>query len=616
MKPIKIAVCQMEVIPAHPQRNADYIIQCIHRSEAQQVKIIFFPELAVPGYLIGDKWEYNDFLHEIDEANHRIFEATKGLEIVAVFGTVLTEWSKKGEDGRVRKLNVAMVARNGHMFCWRAKTNQPNYRYFNDDKHFFSVRKLIEEEMVGNSSLDFDRLLTAYFSPVNINIDGQPISIGLHLCEDMWDNDYKIKPISYLYTQGVDVFVNLSASPWGWQKNRKRHEVVRGHLAKYPAPYIYVNKVGVDQVRQGLVVYDGATTIYGSKGEILYSATPYREEARVFNLFGNNAVQKEERIPDDEQLYNAVLYAMKKTLPKNVVIGLSGGIDSALMAAMVSLAGKKVIAVNLPYEYNSKELQDDASLIARNLEIDYQIVPIKDMAEPYLKLEGMAKGSVAYENVLARTRGNILCTLAQIHNAVITCNGNKVESAFNYATLYGDIIGAYAYFGDLTKREVRQLASYVNTHVFKKEVIPWRVINRKPSAELKPGQFDPFDYGDIETRGYHDELVRAFTEFRKTPLWVLQKCLAGTLGLEFMLPDGRLNKLFNDGSGNFSADKFIKDLDWCWDQFQKPFKRNQAPYVLIVSRKALCGDYEESVFPMEVSDEYLALKARLLNSHS
>jgi NAD+ synthase (glutamine-hydrolysing) len=615
MKPVKIAVCQLEVRPASPHYNADRIIQYTRLAAMQGVKIVIFPELAVPGYLIGDKWEYNDFLHEINEADYRIIQATEDLDIAVIFGSVLTSWDEKGEDGRVLKFNSAFVARNGELVDYRVKTNQPNYRYFNDDKHFFSVRKLIERNVIDYPKLSYNELAESFIKPVELESDGQKLRIGLHLCEDMWDDDYDLKPIEILYNHGVDFFVNLSASPWGWQKNRKRHEVVRAHLAKYPAPYVYVNKIGVDQVRQGLVVYDGATTIYGEHGDILYSPSPYKEEMKIFNLFGNNAVVAEQDPPDDEQLFNAVLYAMRKTLPDNVVIGLSGGIDSALMSAMVTIAGKKVTAVNMPYDYNSQELKDDASLIARNLEIEYITIPIKAIAEPFLNINGVSKGSVTYENVLARARGNILCTLAQTLGAVITCNGNKVESAFNYATLYGDIIGAYAFLGDLTKSEVRQLATYVNSRVFKKEVIPWRVINRQPSAELKPGQFDPFDYGDAEIRGYHDELVRAFTEFRKTPLWVLQKLEEGKLEQELKLTPGRLATFFNDGNGNFSYRKFIDNLDWCWDKFQQPFKRNQSPYVLIVSRKALCGDYEESVFPMETSEEYLTLKARLLNAH-
>ncbi len=610
---LKIAVCQMDVIPAKPLINARYMAQDIKEAGERGVHIIVFPELAVPGYLIGDKFEYDDFVRQIELANRSVAEATQN-GVVAIFGSVKVDWTKKGEDGRPRKFNAAFVAEGGKITTTRVKALQPNYRFFNDDRHFFSLRKLAEEVALqegSNLSDVYNRLVR----PVHVRTPLGLVDIGLHECEDMWDGDYNLKPTQILYDGKIMFFVNLSASPWGWQKNRKRHQVVRDILAKCPVPYIYVNKVGVDQIGKSIVVYDGASTVYSSAGEIVLETAPYKPRTTDILIGESVSVFVPKPQDDTAELYRAVSYAMQRLLPETTVIGLSGGIDSAVTTAIAAavMGPDKVLAINMPHEYNSQESQDEARYIARNLGVKYIVQPIAAMADPYLSIQGVEKGSIAFENVLARCRGNILSTYAQLHRGIFLCNGNKVEYLTNYGTLYGDIAGGFAFLADLTKQEVRQLADYINRVVYKREVIPQQVIDKPPSAELKPGQVDPFDYGTLTRKGYHDELVRAFTDFRKTPEWVLEALLNGTLEREMKLEPGTIARFFPDNKGKIDVVKFIADLEQRWTDLQRNFKRNQAPFILVVSRKAFGSDNVESMFAMEITARYFELKRQVLS---
>lgn len=613
MNPVKLSIGQMRVKPASPMHNAESMVSEINEAVRRGQELIVFPEMAIPGYLLGDRFEFEDFLRQIELANQKVIEASKA-GIVVIFGSIYIDRAKKGEDGRVRKLNTAFVAKDGKLVQKVVKTLHPNYRYFFDDRQFFSLRK-VAEEIALESGRPLVDVLRELIVPVRVRVGSQEVSIGLHQCEDMWHGDYNISPAHFLYEQGVDFFVNLSASPWGWQKNRKRHQVVRELLADCPAPYVYVNFVGVDQIGKSIITYEGASTVYDASGRIVYNAPRHKEGVYDFLLSGQMREVHQEEPSDTEQLYWAVFNAMKACLGnKKVVIGLSGGIDSAVSFAMAVLVrgAENVIPINMPYDYNSPKLQDFARDIARNFGTEYLVQPIAEMAEPFLKIRSVQKEGVAYENVLARARGNILCTYAQTYdNALVLCNGNKVEYAFNYGTLYGDILGAYAFLADLAKREVRQLAEFIN-HIYGREMIPQEVIDQKPSAELKTGQFDPFDYGDLKERGYHDELVRAFTEFRATPAWVLEHFANGTLEEVMKLTPGRLAKWFSNGNGGVDKRAFVSDLERWWAQFQAPFKRNQSPYILVVSRKAFGHDLVESMFPMEETARYSELKSALL----
>src|SRR3990172_8646254 len=243
---LKVSVCQMNVAPGETQKNVDYIIGEVEAAARRGMDIVIFPEMCTIGYFIGDKLEDVYFLEDVLRHNRRIIKATE-CGVTAIFGTVVTS-EGKDEDGRPRKHNAAIVASKGKaigaVLGGTVKSLQPDYRFFNDDKHFYSLRQMAEEfaeqyratngkEGIKNCALR--DLLT----PVEIETSKGVVKTGVILCEDMWHGDYAFNPTKVLVEKGAELVVNLSASPWTWQKNRKRHQIVKTLLTECRAPFIY-----------------------------------------------------------------------------------------------------------------------------------------------------------------------------------------------------------------------------------------------------------------------------------------------------------------------------------------------------------------------------------------
>jgi len=617
---LKISLCQMKVTPGRPDINAEYIIREINFAKDREVDIIVFPEMCTTGYLIGDMFEDICFLEDVMEFNRRIVEATRSADsrthgITAIFGTPVVDLSKRGEDGRPRTYNAAIVAQNGELITRismllstallsTAKSLQPDYRFFNDDKHFYSLRKSKDE---------LDYKLSDLLLPLSVKTRFGEIDIGVILCEDMWWHlDYAFNPTKILVDNGAKIIFNLSASPWTWQKNRKRHQIVKDLLKECRVPFVYVNNTGTQNTGKNIITFDGSSTVYNADGDIVFEVPAYAEGSRDVTLEEKLAHITQKSQSDTEELYAAMTCATPSIVPPAVKIftGLSGGVDSAVVTAhLVDVLGPdRVCAINMPMPFNSKETRDMAALIARNLGIEYRVISPADIVEAISKATGAEPNTLTYENVQARARMEILAAEAQKVGGVFTCNSNKVEVAFGYGTLYGDIAGLYAPLGDLVKREVRQIADYINRVRFEKEVIPVSCINQTPTAELKHNQKDPFDYGDLHRRGYHDEMVRAFTEFRKNPEWFLELYIKGKLETELKLEQGTLSTLFP------TAGDFIKDLRGSWTMFQRAFfKRIQCPPIPVFSKRAFGRDLEESVMTAHFTERYLYLEKFILS---
>ena len=613
---LKISLCQMKVVPGRPDINAEYIICEINSAKDRKIDIIVFPEMCTTGYLIGDMFEDSGFLEDVMRFNEKIIEATRGKGsarngIIAIFGTPVVDSSKRGEDGRPRTYNAAIVAQDGELITRggpfsTVKSLQPNYRFFNDDKHFYNLRKVAEAsgEPLGN-----------FLCPVSVATSIGIVKVGVILCEDMWDADYFYKPVRELVQRGAEIIFNLSASPWGWQKNRKRHQVVRDLLKDCPVPFVYINNTGVQNPGKNIVMFDGSSTVYNRKGEIVFEISPYIEGAHYFT-FNETLKPLSERLQNDsKELYDAMIAGIKFMVPswaEKIIIGLSGGIDSAVVAALIIdiFGPERVIGVNMPFrDYNSQTSKDVARQTAENLGIQYLVRPIDDVVRA-LAGDDIREDDFEYENIQATARMTVLSKLAKKYHGVFTCNSNKVEMAFGYSTLYGDLAGFYAPLGDSVKREVRQIANYQNRERFKREVIPMECINAIPTAGLRPNQVDPFDYGDLNRRGYHDEMVRAFTEFRKNPEWFLKQYIMGTLESELKLEPETLARLFP------TAQDFVKDLRRCWDLFHGSyFKRIQSPPIPVYSKRAFGRDLEESIVTAHFTRRYLHLEKSIL-SHS
>jgi len=597
MENIKIAVVQMEVVAGRADINVEKIIQKIKEAKENKNDVVIFPEMAASGYLLGDEWENNGLIKKLMEINEKIREESEGITVI--WGNVWADFDKMGEDGRVRKYNAALIAADkkwldngvfeGHTF----KTLLPKYREFDDERHFYSMQKLADEKQV-----DIKELL----KPFEVEIRGQKIKIGLSLCEDMWDENYFNKPIEILVENGSEIVVNISASPWTWQKNNKRHQIVKKILFKNPVNFVYCNNVGIQNNGKNIFLFDGSSTIYNHDGEIIKTAEPYKEEVLEINLSEfNKGVSKETeslKNRDTEELYDGLIYGLRKFFEQNslkkAVIGISGGIDSAVSASLLTTAlGKeKVLGINMPSKFNADLTKNAAKKLAENLEIEYKIISIQDgvnLTEKQLKDNGFEVSEMVVENIQARDRGSrILAGVAAVVGGVMINNSNKTEMALGYTTLYGDMNGAICPLADLYKWEVYKLAEYINK-INQNEIIPKEIFEVVPSAELSDKQDVTIGKGDPILYLYHDKLVRALVEFRKDPMEILEWYDKKTIEVEMHLETGMIERYFKN------RDEFKKDLEEKWKMFKLSyFKRIQAPPIIAVSRRAFGYDLRES----------------------
>lgn len=632
---MKIALSQLEIIPSTPTNNAARIINYIEEAKNNKADMIIFPELAISGYLIGDMWESESFIRECEELGEEIIKASK--DIFVIFGNVAIDRNKKNFDGRVRKYNALFLAKDGKLiknpyskipYPFIIKTLLPNYKEFEDTRHFFSLKDLIFENALEDN---FD--LKEYFNPVEINIDGEKINLGLTICEDAWSSNYNLSPIDIL-NEKTDLFINISSSPYTLIKDTKRHKMYSDISKKYNKPLIYVNNVGIQNNGKTVYTFDGGSSAYDNNGNMICASNRYEERLYYIEM---NLTKKEfpKAIKINEEneyklIYDTIIYGIRKFTKligiNKVVIGVSGGIDSALSSAVyVNAIGKdNVLLVNMPSRFNSNTTKNLAKTLAENLGCAYMVVPIqesvdftikqietckiiKDGEESFLKVS-----SFIAENIQARDRSSrILSGLAASFGGVFTCNANKTETMVGYSTLYGDGAGFFAALADLWKYQIYELAKYINKNIFKKEIIPEGSINIIPSAELSNAQAVDEGKGDPIKYDYHDYLFKALMESwnRILPEDILQMYIDEILEEKIGCEKGIIKKYFKNDL------EFIEDLEKWWRQYMGMAisKRIQAPPILAISRRAFGFGNRESQNRVYYTSKYLYLKNKLLN---
>lgn len=624
---LKYALGQIDVVPGRPDINSQRIISEAIAATLRGVQVIVFPEMCVSGYLLGDKFNSASFAEDVEAYNERIVRALKEYDIVVIFGTFAIDRTKVNENGRYRMYNVAIVAHKGEVqkndagLPYAIKALHPNYRIFDDARYFFCLRKLAMEMTVSLADL---------LKPFTVTIDGVQYKLGVMLCEDMWDIDYAQKPAQTLKENGAEVIINQSASNWSWRKNAKRHQVVKDVVAKIRLPFIYVNNVGSQNNGKNFIPFDGSSTVYSQKGEVVCLCEMYADKVIDFVLDEKAPRVLVPQSDDVAEMFAAIkadtLGFLRTAYPKyrqKVIIGLSGGMDSMLSAAFFThLSGpENVVVVNMPYkDYNSDETKAIAKKGAENLGLKLRVVPIDDMVDAYAKTNGILEGTPQHKTAQASMRFQVLAAIASKEGGLIVSNGNKTELAFGFATLIGDLRGYFAPWVDCTKREVYQLADFINRSLFGREVIPQECFDIAPMDELtKAGageRKDPFEYGHLTHVGYHDAMVRSLTEAHAGPDWFLAEYQAGTLEAKMLLPKGRLQALFP------TVDAFIADLETKLLMFSGAIhKRVQSVPGAHFSRSSFGWDFREYMPVVAEGDEvlevlyplrYQALKAELL----
>ncbi len=607
---MKIAMAQLNIRAGQIDVNLDNMHQLILSAVQDKADLIVFPEMAVGGYLISDLFLQESFVSQLLNANNIIKSWSQDIGII--WGNVShNDASKRNRDGRFNRYNTAFFAYQGQ---WVKKENQlnnghyykhclPDYRFFDDSRYFKSGYEDAQENK---------RSLRDTINPFIFTKDSVTYRIGLEVCEDLWSKDYNVDPTEIYINHGVDFIVNISSSPWTLNKEISREKRIYEHVEKQGAkmvPMVYVNASGMQNNGKNVLVFDGDSTIYRKDGSVLGQCKDdFKQECGVFDLEKSYTKHTQ-----NHKLLNGLLCAIyefdRQILPfkPKWIIGLSGGIDSSVNAALLCMAlgQDRVIAYNMASRYNQALLKNIALETAQKLGIEYfsgSIEQLVQATESTLKeyaidpIEGLA-----YENIQARLRGHLLSSFASYKGGVICNNGNKVECALGYATLYGDTIGALSPLGDCTKLQVFELANMINSH-YKQSIIDSNLIpviekhsikfGFAPSAELRTDQVDPMKWV------YHDWLVQYLIQYPSHHIMDWLKIYQTGEWKKSEVADWMMYY------GLDNPHKFIEDIRWFMKAWHTAiFKRIQFPPIVTISRGSFGSDYRESQIPYIENNE-------------
>ncbi len=493
---MKIALAQLNYIIGDFDHNLNKIKRAIDEAFDRKADIVVFGELAVCGYPPRDFLEFDDFIQRAESTINEIVDYASNKVAVLVGGPTKNP-EVEGKD----LFNSAFFIFDGAVQHVHHKTLLPTYDIFDEYRYFEPGRDFQVIEFKGKK-------------------------IALTVCEDIWNigNEnplYRICPMDEMIGQQPDFMINLSASPFSYKQAAKRIEIVKANALRYNIPCFYCNHVGA----QTEMVFDGGSLVVNSSGQVFDEMAYFEEQISVYDLaevettkVDNNREQPKEKM---DLIYRGIILGIRdyfnKLGFKKAILGLSGGIDSALSLALAAeaLGSENVLSILMPSQYSSDHSVDDSLELVKNLNSPHKIIPIESVYHSMIGVLGEhfdgKKEDVTEENLQARIRGIYLMALSNKHGHIVLNTSNKSEAAVGYGTLYGDMCGGLSVIGDVYKTEVFELCRYINRNG---EVIPENIITKPPSAELRPNQKDSDSLPDYDIL---DEVLYEYIEKRLGP---------------------------------------------------------------------------------------------------
>lgn len=500
---MKIALAQLNYHIGNFEKNSEKIIRHINRAKDEGAGLVVFSELSVCGYYPHDLLERKEFIARARETVAKIAAYCHG--IAAIVGAPTINQCERGK----KLFNSAILIENGKISSIHHKSLLPTYDIFDEYRHFEPNNK---------------------FEVVQVN--GKKLAITI--CEDLWDEQpsnnefgkdklYQTSPLEELAKQNPDIVINISASPFSYNQENWRKNVLISKAKKFGLPIVYSNQVGANAE----LVFDGGSVVIGSNGEIIKELNYFEEDFWVFDT-ENPAAQKLQ--PEEsyiEKIHNALVLAIHdyfgKTGFRTAVLGLSGGIDSAVTLALAvrALGAENVRVLLMPSKFSSDHSVGDARLLAETLAVKYDILNIQGAVDRFGEALGPVFGNLPFdvteENIQARARGIYVMALANKFGCILLNTSNKSECAVGYGTLYGDMNGGLSVLGDVYKTDVFKLARFINRE---KEIIPENTIIKPPSAELRPGQKDTDSLPEYDVL---DRILFDYIEMNQSPQEIISQ---------------------------------------------------------------------------------------------
>lgn len=537
---MKFTIAQLNYHIGNFTRNKELICKAIKQAKEEGADLIIFSELCIPGYPPLDLLNRFDFIEKCKLTVNEIAKECVG--IAAIVGSPTINNRPEGKS----LFNSALVLSEGEIVFCANKALLPTYDIFDEYRYFEPERQF--------SIFDFKGL-----------------RLAITICEDLWDEQpfdnefeksrlYTVSPMEELAKQDPDVIINISASPFSYSKIKAKENIFISKAIKYKLPVISANQTGANTE----LIFDGASIVINNKGEIVHQLPFFKEAVKTieFESIQSKSVINKKNIPDTIQLIHKALvtgiydYFSKSNL-KKCIIGLSGGIDSAicLVLAVEALGSENVRALLMPSRYSSNHSVNDAIELSNTLNVHYDIIKIE---KPFIafeqELSDVFKGKaqdVTEENIQARIRAILLMAISNKFGCILLNTSNKSESAVGYGTLYGDMAGGLSVIGDVYKTDIYKLANFINKD---KEIIPVNTIVKPPSAELRPDQHDT---DSLPEYNILDAILYQYIELHKPP-----------------------ERIISEGFDKEIVNKVVRLIDF------NEYKRYQAPPILRISSKA------------------------------